>query len=229
MNRLLLAVVGLAAIATSSALANDISPGRRYMPPPRAQPVYVPYFTWNGLYAGLNAGYGFGSSNWTNPGTGASTGNFNVSGALIGGTIGYNWQLSAAVVGLEWDLDWSNIKGSSAAGCAGPCKTSNTWLGTMRGRLGYAFDRTLPYITGGAAYGDIHASLATGGGFSDAKMGWTIGGGVEHAFANNWSAKVEYLYVDLGTLSCSNSCSVGVPLDVTFKTSIVRAGVNYKF
>ena len=197
------------------------------MPPPRA-PTFVPFFTWNGMYVGLNAGYGFGHSNWTNTVTQTSTGDFNINGGLIGGTVGYNVQLSSVVVGLEADLDWSNIKGSSTAGCAGACQTSNSWLGTLRGRLGYAFDRFLPYVTAGAAFGNVKGTFAASS-FSDTNAGWTAGVGVEYAFVTNWSAKLEYLYADLGKATCDVLCSAGVPFDVTFKTNIVRAGVNYRF
>jgi outer membrane immunogenic protein len=229
MKRILLASVGLVSVATVSALAGDIAPGRRYMPPPRATPVYVPFFTWNGAYVGLNVGYGFGQSSWTNTATQASTGNFDISGPLIGGTIGYNLQLSSIVVGLEADIDWSNIKGSSTIGCAGACQTSNDWLGTARGRVGYAFDRFLPYFTGGAAFGNVKGTVANASSFNETEVGWTLGAGVEYAFVSNWSAKLEYLYVDLGKATCDASCSGGPPFDVTFKTSIVRGGLNYRF
>jgi outer membrane immunogenic protein len=189
----------------------------------------VPFFTWNGFYLGLNAGYGFGQSSWTNTVTQATTGSFDVNGGLFGGTIGYNVQFSTAVFGVEGDIAWSGIKGSSPAGCAGPCETSNTWLGTARGRLGYAFDRFLPYVTAGAAFGEIKGTFGGGSSFTDTKVGWTAGLGMEYAFLGNWSAKLEYLYVDLGKETCTSACSGGVPVDVTFTTNIVRAGVNYKF
>lgn len=137
MKRLLLADVGSGALAMSTALTADVPPGR-YMPPPRA-PAYVPFFSWNKMYVGINAGYGFGHSNWTKPTTTATTGDFDITGATIGGTVGYNVQLSAMVVGVEADLAWSNIKGSHTINCAASCKTSNNWLRTGRGRIGYAF------------------------------------------------------------------------------------------
>ena len=87
--------------------------------------------------------------NWTDTVTLDSTGNFNVNGALVGGTAGYNLQFGAFVFGLEGDFDWTNIKGSVTTNCLSTCETSNTWLGTARGRIGYAFDRFLPYFTGG--------------------------------------------------------------------------------
>ena len=179
------------------------------------------------VYVGLNAGYGFGHSKWTDTVTQFSTGSFNVKGPLAGGTIGYNLQLGGFVVGLEGDFDWSNIKGSTTQ-CIGTCQTSNNWLGTARGRIGYAFDRFLPYFTAGAAFGDVKGTVVGVGEFKATKVGWTGGVGAEYAFMDNWSTKIEYLYVDLGKTTCSVTCGAD-PISVTFKSSIVRAGVNYKF
>ena len=103
MKQLLLAAVGLVAVALTSAIAADMPPSRP-LPPPRA-PAYVPFFTWNGFYMGINAGYGFGTSKWTDNVTQDTTGSFNVNGPLVGGTIGYNLQFGAFVFGLEGDFD----------------------------------------------------------------------------------------------------------------------------
>jgi outer membrane immunogenic protein len=232
-GRLLLAGAGFAGLAlvsagfaglATTAQAADI--GSRELPRPRA-PVLVPFFTWNGFYVGINAGYGFGHSKWTNTVTGVSPGNFDMSGALVGGTAGYNLQLGGWLLGIEGDIGWSNIKGSTTTNCIGTCETSSNWLGTARGRFGYAFDRFLPYVTGGAAFGDIKGT--SGGSFSKTAVGWTAGGGIEYAFLYNWSAKVEYLYADLGKATCSSACSGGNPIDVTYSAQIVRGGLNYKF
>jgi outer membrane immunogenic protein len=225
-KRLLLVSVGLSALSAASALAADIitKPG---LPPPRA-PVYVPFFSWSGFYLGINAGYGFGTSRWTNPLTGLTTGDFDVNGAMVGGTLGYNVQFGSAIFGLEADFDWSDIKGTTTVNCPLGCETKNTWLGTARGRIGYAFDRFLPYFTGGAAFGELRAASPGINGMTETKVGWTLGGGVEYAFLSNWSAKVEYLYVDLGTIQCTvANCLVAT--DIAFTTNIVRGGLNYKF
>ena len=224
--RRLLAGVGFVCLATLAAQAADI--GSRELPLPRA-PVLVPFFTWQGFYVGINAGYGFGTSKWTNTVTGVSTGDFDVNGALVGGTAGYNMQLGGFIVGIEGDIGASFAKGSTATNCVTTCETSNHWLGTLRGRLGYAFDRFLPYVTGGASFGDIKGTVASGGSFSATNVGWNVGGGLEYAFVDNWSAKLEYLYVDLGTATCGAGCSTTNPFDVTFSTQIVRGGLNYKF
>jgi outer membrane immunogenic protein len=147
---------------------------------------------------------------------------------LVGGTIGYNWQLGQWVYGLEGDIDWSDIRGSTSSdACAGTsCETRNNWLGTGRARIGYAFDRFLPYVTGGVAFGDVKASVAGFGSTTDTNAGWTLGGGIEAAIAGSWTAKVEYLYVDLGSTSCSG-CLLSTNVD--FHTNIVRGGINYRF
>jgi outer membrane immunogenic protein len=111
------------------------------------------------------------------------------------------------------------------------CTTENTWLATFRGRVGYAFDRWLPYITGGGAYGRVAARVdVPPAGFaassSSNQLGWTVGVGLEYAFLSNWSAKLEYLYVDLGDFNTGPAPLVN---NVSFKENIVRAGVNYKF
>jgi outer membrane immunogenic protein len=225
MTRILLAGVAAAALV-APAFAADVPPS---MPPPRA-PVYVPFFTWSGLYAGINAGYGWGNSDWTVTGTGVGTGTFNVNGGMIGGTLGYNYQAGSFVFGVEADLDWSGIKGSSTSiVCIGFCETKNTWLGTARGRIGYAFDRYLPYVTGGVAFGGLKISSGSGATASSTPTGWTLGAGFEYAFMGSWSAKLEYLYVDLGKATCDAACSGGLPFDVGFKTNVIRGGVNYKF
>ena len=194
-------------------------------------PVYVPpEFTWNGLYVGVNGGYGWASSNWSSA---ATNGDPSVNGWLLGGTVGYNMQTVDWVWGLEVDADFSTIKGSTGSGtgvCSGAgCETRNRWFGTGRARIGYAWDRLLPYITGGAAFGDIKMSPNTGAEETRTRFGWTVGGGVEYAFGGPWSAKVEYLYTDLGSATCSAASCGGTDTDVSFRANTVRAGVNYRF
>ena len=134
------------------------------------------------------------------------------------------------VAGIEGDIDWSGINGSTTNLCPPGCKTSNTWLATVRGRLGYAADRFMPFITGGAAFGNIRASTPGLPDTSSDNTGWTIGAGLEAALAPNWTAKVEYLYVDLGSFNCVLNCGAGLVTDnVSFHTNLLRAGVNYKF
>ena len=223
MKRLCLACIGLVALAGAAAAADlgQPSPQPYY---PKAPAFVPPPFSWTGLYFGVNGGGAFGSSSWD------STGSRNVSGGLAGATVGYNYQLGPAVFGVEGDIDVTDINGSTTTLCAPGCKTSNTWLSTARGRLGYAAERFMPYVTGGAAFGNVRAFTP---GFPQAATtatGWTLGGGLEAAFAANWTARVEYLYVDLGSFNCGLNCGAGLVTDnVSFHTSVLRAGLNYKF
>ncbi len=228
------------------------APAAAFAPAPLA-------FNWSGVYLGINGGYGFGSSSWTdalNPA--GSSGNFSTDGFLVGGTLGFNYQVDQFVIGAEADLDWSGLKGNisnsfctvpltaAAAPASTTCETQNTWLGTVRARFGYAVDRVLLYATGGGAFGNVEAGL-TGGGVgtptyqTSTHVGWTAGAGIEWAFAGNWTARAEYLYVDLGrNASCNASAACGfdnpaagvfVPASdaVKFTASLVRAGLDYKF
>ena len=217
MKKILLASVGVLALGLAAASAADLP--RRPMP---AKAPYVPppaVFSWTGPYIGINGGYGFGRSDFSDP---FGTGSFDVTGGVVGGTIGYNYQMGQFVLGLEGDGDWSNLRGSAACGGTS-CELRNNWLATARGRLGYAWGRVMPYITGGATFGNIKTSIAGVGNSDDTKVGWTFGGGLEANIVGPWSAKLEYLYVDLG-----RSGSV-LGSDAPFHTNIVRAGINYHF
>lgn len=225
MKRLILAGISVLAIAAAVPAANAADMGRRM---PTKAPAYVePIYTWTGFYAGINGGWGFGSSDWSNV---AGTNSFDIDGGLVGGTVGYNWQRGQWVFGLEGDIDWSDIRGTTTtAPCIGiACETRNTWLATARGRIGYSFGRFMPYLTAGGAFGDVKMSTTAFASQTDTRAGWTAGGGVEFALMGPWSAKVEYLYVDLGDETC-NAANCGVATNVDFTSSIVRAGLNYRF
>ena len=222
MKRVLLASLSLLAIAAAATPAASADLPRQM---PVKAPAYVPaYYNWTGLYVGINGGGAFGNSNWSALGT-----SFNTSGGLIGGTVGYNWQMGQAVFGLEGDADWSSLSSSTTAGCPPGCKTESNWLSTIRGRLGYAADRWMPYVTAGAAFGNIDADIPGFAGVDTTKTGWTAGGGVEFAISGPWTAKVEYLYVDLGNAGCSLACGTASPNNVSLKENVVRGGINYRF
>jgi len=202
---------------------------------PRKAPQYyspAPVYTWNGLYLGVNGGYAWGTANFSN-----ALGSFdanNQTGWLAGPTIGYNFQTGTWVFGLEGDVDYAWLKGNAVntfgAGCAGGggCDVKNTFFATARGRVGYAWDRFMPYITGGGAFGSIKMTPAAGTSETDNKFGWTLGAGLEYAFGGAWSTKLEYLYVDLGNATC-DPATCGIATTVNFKANVVRLGVNYKF
>jgi outer membrane immunogenic protein len=224
MKRAFLALISLAAL-TGMAAAADLPPRPAPAPYYKA-PVMAPIYNWTGFYIGINGGGGFGRSAWD------PTGGFNTSGGLVGGTIGYNYQAGQAVFGLEGDIDWANINGTSTSGLCSPagfsCTTKNTWLSTVRGRAGFAADRILFYGTAGGAFGEIQESGAglTSNNFN--RFGWTAGAGLEGALTDNLTARIEYLYVDLGSGSCTLVC-FGTTTNVSFKTSLVRAGLDFKF
>jgi outer membrane immunogenic protein len=216
MKTILLASVAVLTLGVASASAADVA--RRAMPA-KAVPYMEAAYNWTGPYIGINGGGGFGRSDFSAP---FPSGSFDTSGGLVGGTIGYNWQMNQVVFGVEGDLDWSGLRGNAA--CAGTsCEARNDWLGTARARLGYAMGRFMPYITGGAAFGNIKTTVAGVGSTNDTRTGWTLGGGLEYGLAGPWSIKAEYLYVDLG-----DSASV-LGSSTNFRTNIVRAGLNYRF
>jgi outer membrane immunogenic protein len=212
-----------AALALSSFAASAAD----YRPTPYASP-YAPYFSWTGFYVGANGGFGWGNSRWDFPG--GTTEDFRVSGRSVGLTAGYNHQFGAVVVGVEGDLNWTDIRGNTIANCGATCFTDNTWLTTVRGRVGYAADRLLPYLTAGAAIGNVKGHLGILPEQSDQRVGWTVGAGAEFAFFGNWSAKAEFLYVNLDNFTCgAASCGAPSPTQVKFDAGILRAGVNYRF
>lgn len=207
----------------------------------------IPAFTWTGFYIGGNGGYGWAANpgNITYNGLDVSGGP-DASGGFGGGQIGYNWQGafgSSFVVGVEADIQGADISdtvnGTTLIGFTGAVRQDLDWFGTVRGRLGWAWDQALIYATGGFAYGHVeNKSSATGFGEtillrSDShQAGWVVGGGVEYFIGSNVSLKVEYQYIDLGGESMtgfSEPSDIAIkssPIDASFHT--VRAGLNFK-
>jgi outer membrane immunogenic protein len=231
-NYLLSGVAALGLIAAGAASAADL-PSRKG---PVMAPIYAPVFTWTGFYVGANAGYGFGQIDSTNLGVIGGAGGIgsfdDPDGFIGGGQIGYNYQMGQWVFGLEADFQGADLKASTGNAFAGYTASNElNYFGTVRARVGYAFDRFLPYVTGGFAYGQVKNKV-TGPfvSFSDdnTQYGWTIGAGLEYAFTNNLTAKLEYLYVDLDKESFTIP---GATLNTNIETkfSVVRAGLNYKF
>ena len=205
-------------IATMAAQAADL-PRPSYKAPEYSAPAYA---NWSGFYVGINGGYGFGTSNWDVPAIDTAP-----KGVLVGATLGYNYQTGVWLWGIEGDLDYSLMKGSATCG-AGSCETKDSWLGTARARIGYAgWTNWLPYLTGGVAFGDITATSPVGNA-TKTNIGYAFGAGLEYALWTNWSVKGEYLYVDLGKFDCGLSCGAATD-NVSFKTNLVRLGVNYRF
>ncbi|HLX16859.1 MAG TPA: outer membrane protein [Bradyrhizobium sp.] len=196
----------IAACWTASAQAADLPYGSR-APYTVNQPLNM--YSWAGPYLGGNIGWAWGSvdNNPTKP-----------SGFVGGAQAGYNWQTGPWVFGVEGDM-----QATGASDTFAPWKFSNPWFGTVRGRAGYAFNNVLFYGTAGLAFGELSGQTF---GFTEThtNAGWTAGLGAEFAFAPSWSAKLEYLYVDLND---SNFLITGVQNGYRF--GLVRAGVNYHF
>ncbi|MFY9893517.1 MAG: outer membrane protein [Xanthobacteraceae bacterium] len=244
MKRMLIAGVFVFTAAGQALAADMPAPFPSPQPPASYYPAAAP-FNWSGIYVGANGGYGFGTSSWNAPAVvsatsppspAVATGTFNLRGLLAGGTVGLNLQADAFVFGIEADGDWTNLKGngSSANYCTAgvTCETKSPFFGTLRARFGYAFNRVLVYGTGGLADAKVQAGFSPPATFDGAdNFGWTGGAGIEFAFADNWTAKVEYLYAALGTMTCSTAANCGnsVPVTVSLTENIVRAGINYKF
>ena len=227
MKRILIAGV-FALAAGGQALAADLP-----MPapvPPQAYVPVVPFYNWTGFYIGINGGGALGNSNWLDSVLGNS-GNFTTSGFLIGGTVGANYQVGSFVFGVEGDGDWSNLDGTTAnASCAAVgCETRSNWLATVRGRAGWAWDRVLFYGTGGAAFANVQGGAGALPFSSSTQTGWTAGAGVEYAFAPNWTAKVEYLFVDLANAPCGFGNCGSATTTVSLNENVIRGGINFKF
>ena len=196
---------------------------------------------WGRVYIGLNGGYGLGSSSWSN--SKGSTGNFADNGGVVGGTLGINYAGFGdwVLLGIEGDFDWSGATGSGAGAVLNlpansTCQTRIDWLTTFRLRAGYTWSHFLFYATAGGAAGDFRLTVSpSGAGHNPTPpLGWAAGAGVEYLFTDAISAKLEYLYVNLGTVSCPSNtlCSAdnaSVSGSVSFKENLIRAGVNYKF
>ena len=211
---LLASVAALGLVAAGAASAADL-PSRKG---PVVAPVYVPAFTWTGFYVGANAGYGWGNVNangFANVG--------DLDGFVGGGQVGYNYQMGQFVVGLEADLQAADLSSGNNLGLVG---VKTDYFGTVRARVGVAFDRFMPYITGGWAYGNVKTSIPALAFSSDRSHtgGYAVGAGLEYAITNNLIAGVEYLYVDLGEKSILNT---GTKVGTDF--SVVRARLSYKF
>ena len=196
--------VAIATAAAGSAAAADLPRGPAPYYPPTAS-----VYNWTGLYAGLNLGYEWGK---------VTNSSIDPSGVAGGGQIGYNWQIGQFVFGAETDIQISGADDTFA-----PYKFSNPWFGTLRGRAGFAINNVLLFGSLGLAYGGLKGEFL---GLDESKtlVGWAGSLGMEVGFTPNWSAKVEYLYMDLGSRAYTIT---GV--DNGLQASYLRLGVNYHF
>jgi outer membrane immunogenic protein len=211
------------------------------MPVKGVAPAYAPVVNWTGFYLGGHIGGAWSNTNATDP-TGATFAplgagiDVNGSGFAGGGQLGYNWQTGSFVFGVQADMTWTGINASAndpfAPGLA--LNNKSDWLGTVTGRIGYAWNNVLFYGKGGAAW--VHNNYsAVGLGFnatgSDTRTGWSLGTGLEYAFSPNWSTFIEYDYIGLGTRTVTLTDPVFGPFQAGLKQNVqlVKLGVNYKF
>ncbi|MBB3017872.1 outer membrane immunogenic protein [Microvirga lupini] len=207
MKKILLASVALFGFAGAAAAAD--LPVRSAPPAPII--AAAPIFTWTGFYVGVNAGYG-----WSNDDFDAfDLADDDDDGGFVGGAqVGYNYQIGSFVVGLEGDIQYADFGRDNVFDFDGDGDADDfgsDWFGTVRARAGVAFDRALIYATGGFA-------------FADDANGWTVGGGLEYAFTNNLSAKIEGLYVNL-----EEDDIPGFDDDFDNDFGVIRAGLNFRF
>ena len=214
-------------------------------------PAIAEVYDWTGFYVGLQGAGGWGSSREyyaLAPNTAGFLGTqkYDISGWMAGGVAGYNWQSGAWVFGVEADYNWSNIGANSAeinAGLGDTYYTNVKSYGDVKGRVGWTTNawettgnRLLLYVDGGVAFGQVdhHYDVALNVGASTfqattSRTGWTVGAGLEYMFTQNWTGRLEFDWVDLGTSRIQYS---PIPTDYSNwqdSFGIVKVGVNYKF
>ncbi len=215
----LLAVSAVLAAFAQTASAADLPPYRPL--PPMATP-----FSWTGFYIGAHAGAGWFLKEQTFtagvPVLIVNDNNYVGTGFLGGGQVGVNYQVASLVLGAEAQFSWADLEGKDNCVIASPvalvnCRTKVDWLGTVAGRLGFAFDRTLVFVKGGGAW--VHDKYDTS---------------FEHAFYGNWSAKVEYDYLDFGTRATAFPGLLALiganeSVDIRQRIHLIKFGLNYRF
>jgi outer membrane immunogenic protein len=244
MKKLLLgtmALIGL--LSAGAAQAAD-------MPVKAAPAAAPPPFSWTGFYIGVHAGGAWGTVESEFPlGTIRDTAlvlpisSHTINGFVAGGQVGYNWQVNPWLVfGIEGQFSWTDASGSTPCLLIVKCTAEVNSITTVGARIGYAMDRTMIYIKGGVAWADTDftADVLGAGIFtfnaSSTRTGGMIGAGIEHAFAPNWSAKIEYNFMDFNTdnlgfrFCVRNECSSDtINVDVSQKIHLVKFGLNYRF
>jgi outer membrane immunogenic protein len=257
MRKILLAsIAGAALLALAPAHAADLGRPVYKAPPPVVPPV--PFFSWTGCYIGGHIGGGWGRKDFTDspdelffeP---AESVHVDTSGFLGGGQVGCDWQLTPNwVIGIEGAAAWADLKGDASVSpdqfLTETFHAKTDFLASVTGRIGWAWDRWLLYAKGGVAWdrdkydidfafsGEVaciidkpcpEPPLAA----SETRTGWTVGGGVEWAFWNNWSAKLEYNFYDFGTHRVDFVDTLGqtFPIDVDQRIHTVKFGINYRF
>ena len=227
--RQFLIIGGALAALTTSSFAADM---------PIAAPeaaVVAETYDWSGFYVGVQGGGAWGETAFDD---GVESNPFDIEGFVVGGTAGYNLQVAPSfVAGIEADVSFADISGDATGdigavngvgwGCGTACVTDVEWFATVRGRVGPSFGPVYIYATGGFAVAGIEADVEDVSILfnDDVSVGWTAGAGLEYMFAGGWSAKVEYLHVDLDFQDPNGAANFAA--DAEF--DLVRGGINYRF
>jgi outer membrane immunogenic protein len=232
MRRFVLAGLGLIALGATGHAADIRMP----MPVKGVAPAYVhTYYNWTGFYAGAHVGYGWADFSGSDPLAGIVTDTASARGLLYGGELGFNYQLGSWVLGIEGEFSFGDVKYTEDFLPLASAEIKLDRIYTVAGRVGYAFDRTLIYGKFGGAWTHeeynfmVLGATATG---SVDRSGWLLGVGLEYAFMGNWSAKIEYNYMDMGSKAVTLTTTGGLAVttanvDLTVQT--IKAGVNYRF
>lgn len=255
MKRLLLTSAAL--ILAAPAIAADLPSRAAPPPPPGALPpaaspsvTTLPAFTWTGFYVGVQGGFTWGdgsgvlSETTTAPATTTIGRSVEANGFMGGVHAGYNYQSGSIVYGIEADAEYAAVDGalsiatSTAATQVGRFGIEQDFRGSLRARLGLAYDGVLLYVTGGAAAARVDASYAAAAraAKADTLIGWTAGAGLEYDLWSNWSMRAEYRYTSLGDQDLAFA-GTAVAADntntyrwnVEHKEHAVRAGLSYRF
>jgi outer membrane immunogenic protein len=221
--------VGLSNMASAADL-----PAQNYT---KAPAIIQAAYNWSGFYVGINGGGATSNINWNADGFG-DEGSHDASGGTFGGQIGYRWQMSSWVLGLEAQGNWSNFRGSNLSQQF-PGQTNRTEIdsfGLFTGQIGYAWDRALFYVKGGAAVTDNkYTAISTltppiGVDFaSESRWGATAGAGVEYAFAPNWSLGFEYDHLFMGDQDVTSPTGFIIADHIKEDVDLFTARLNYKF
>ena len=244
MYKRLFIIAAATAVLSSSAIAADLRGGYSETPHPYGGLPFAPApasFDWTGLYAGVNVGYGGGGEQYDYDVVNLGIGGYDTqrnNGIVGGGQIGYNYAIyNSFIAGVEADFDGTSIAGSAVLdqpAIYARLSSRMDYFGTVRGRLGYAFDRVMLYATGGFAYANMTTNVyAPNNGINDQvshfHVGYAVGGGFEYAVTNNITLRAEYLRLAYDVkLGGGNDPWQMYHLQERPTENIVRAGVNYK-
>jgi outer membrane immunogenic protein len=242
MKRSLFAVIAVVVLSATPAFAADLwAPPPPPMPYKALPPPVTPAWDWTGFYLGLDVGAAWTTDSISplvsDGGPFPRTNQLSTVGPLGGATVGFNYQLSSFLFGVEGDIGALGIGNSKVdqPGFPEVDTINNGWYGDATGRLGFVWGSTLLYGKGGWAFFNGQASTTTTApGFTVSQTGmftgWTYGGGLEYRLGGPWSAKIEYLHFAFGTRDASLTGAAGVfPYANTLSADTVKFGLNYKF